>query len=151
MAEFPSAFGIGIDRSPPAATLAAHNAAMLGMADRTAFLCGDWAAALAGQFDLILCNPPYIPSADLPGLMPEVARYEPQSALDGGSDGFSAYRALLPNLPRLLMPDGIAILELGAGQAETAVKLARNTGFVPALRHDLSGIVRALVLKSAPP
>jgi release factor glutamine methyltransferase len=151
LAEFPSAVGIGIDRSPAAAALAAHNAAMLGMADRAAFMCGDWAAALDGQFDLILCNPPYIPTADLPALMPEVARYEPQSALDGGSDGFSAYRALVPNLPHLLAPDGIAILELGAGQAETADELARDAGFIPTLRHDLSGIARALVLKSAPP
>jgi release factor glutamine methyltransferase len=151
LAEFPGAFGIGIDRSPPATTLAAHNAAMLNLADRAAFLCGDWAAALDGQFDLILCNPPYIPSADLSALMPEVACYEPRAALDGGCDGFSAYRALVPNLPRLLAPDGIAVLELGAGQAETADELARDAGFVPALRRDLSGIARALVLKSGPP
>ena len=60
--EFPGAFGVGVDRSAAAARLAAANAAALGLADRAAFLCGDWAAALAARFDLVLCNPPYIPT-----------------------------------------------------------------------------------------
>ena len=74
-----------MDRIPAAARLAADNAAALGLAGRTAFLCGDWAAALDARFDLILCNPPYIPTCDLQALMPEVAGHEPRSALDGGA------------------------------------------------------------------
>ncbi len=149
LSEFPAAFGIGIDQSPAAAALAAHNAASLTMADRAAILCGDWASALAGRFDLILCNPPYIPTADLVRLMPEVARFEPQSALDGGSDGFSAYRELLPNLLDLMGPDSVAVMELGAGQAESVIEMAQAAGFAAVVRLDLSGIPRALVIKLA--
>ncbi len=151
LTEFPAAFGIGVDRSAAAASVAAHNAARLGMADRAAFLCGDWAGALDGQFDLILCNPPYIPSSELSGLMPEVALYEPRAALDGGSDGFSAYRQLVPNLGSLLGPDGVAVLELGSGQADRVATLAREAGFSTTPRLDLSGIVRVLVLKPSLP
>jgi release factor glutamine methyltransferase len=145
LAEFPAAFGIGVDRSEAAAALAANNAARLNTADRAAFLCGDWADALSARFDLILCNPPYIPSADIAGLMPEVACHEPRSALDG------AYRSLLPDLHRLLSVQGVAVFELGVGQAETVAKMAQDAGFATSLRQDLSGIARALVLRPASP
>ena len=79
--------------------MAARNAAALHLADRALFVCGDWADALNARFDLVLCNPPYIPTGDLGGLMPDVARYEPRTALDGGADGFAAYRRLIPALP----------------------------------------------------
>jgi release factor glutamine methyltransferase len=151
LAEFPAAFGVGVDLSASAASLAASNASRLGMTSRAAFLTGDWASALNARFDLVLCNPPYIPSAELADLMPEVAHYEPRSALDGGEDGLSAYRRLVPELHRLLSPDGAAIVELGAGQAETVAGMAREAGFATALRHDLSGIPRALVLHLASP
>jgi release factor glutamine methyltransferase len=150
LSEFTAAFGIGVDRSAEAAALAARNAAALHLANRAAFVCGDWAASLDARCDLVLCNPPYIASADLDGLMPEVARHEPRSALDGGADGFAAYRCLFPALPRLLIPSGIAVLEIGAGQAEPAVELARRAGFAAETRADLSGIPRALVLRPAP-
>ncbi len=104
-----------------------------------AFVCGDWADALDGRFDLVLCNPPYIRSEDLGGLMPEVARHEPRSALDGGPDGFAAYRRLLPELPRLLAPGSVAVLELGAGQAETAAELARQAGLASRSAARLGG------------
>jgi release factor glutamine methyltransferase len=151
LSEFPASFGIGVDRSAEAAALAAGNAASLGMADRAVFLCGDWASALNARFDLVLCNPPYIPSSELAGLMPEVAHYEPRSALDGGEDGLSAYRRLVPELHRLLSQDSAAIVELGVGQAETVAGMAREAGFATGLRHDLSGIPRALVLHLASP
>ena len=106
---------------------------------------------LSARFDLVLCNPPYIRTADLAGLMPEVARYEPRTALDGGTDGAAAYRRLVPGLARLLTPTGVAVLEIGAGQAETAVGLARQAGLATELRPDLRGIPRALVLRPAPP
>jgi release factor glutamine methyltransferase len=104
--EFPAAFGVGVDRLPAVAALARRNAASLGLAGRAAFVCADWAAPLAGRFDLVLCNPPYIPAAEVATLMPEVALHEPASALDGGSDGLDSYRAVIPRLPGLLAPGG---------------------------------------------
>ena len=149
LAEFPAAFGVGVDLVPAAAALAARNAARNGLAGRAAFLCADWAAPLAGRFDLVLSNPPYIPSGEIPGLMPEVAQHEPLSALDGGPDGLVAYRRLLAILPGLLAADGVAVLELGAGQDRDVAALALAAGFAPPdLRHDLGGIARALVLRA---
>jgi release factor glutamine methyltransferase len=83
--------------------------------------------------------------------MPEVARYEPRTALDGGADGFDAYRRLFPVLPQFLTRPGVAILELGAGQAATAKTLAEQANFSVKLRPDLAGIPRALVLRPTPP
>jgi release factor glutamine methyltransferase len=144
--EYPASFGIGTDRSAAACLLARSNAAMLRMDNRAAMVCGDWAAPMAGRFELILCNPPYIPSGDLLSLMPEVARFEPASALDGGPDGLSAYRRILPDVPRLLAPGGVAILELGVGQAAAVSALADGFGLVARTRADLAGIPRALLL-----
>jgi release factor glutamine methyltransferase len=151
LSEFRAAFGVGVDRSPAAAALAAHNAATLRLADRAAFVTADWADAINGRFDLVLCNPPYIPTSELNGLMPEVARYEPRSALDGGQDGLSAYRRLLPDLPSLLTETGSAVLELGIGQAGTVAGLALGEGFASEPRKDLAGTTRALVLRRAVP
>jgi release factor glutamine methyltransferase len=106
LAEWPMAEGVGVDLNPAAAALAARNAARNGLADRARFLAGHWAGALDARFDLVLSNPPYIESAAIPGLMPEVALHEPQAALDGGADGLDAYRAILAELPRLLAPGG---------------------------------------------
>ncbi len=149
LSEFPAAFGLGVDRSCAAAALAARNARSLRLADRASIVCADWADALDGQFDLVLCNPPYIRSEDLGSLMPEVACHEPRAALDGGPDGFATYRRLLPALQRLLTRGAVAVLELGAGQAETVVKLASQAGLASVLRADLMGIPRALVLRPA--
>jgi release factor glutamine methyltransferase len=150
LAEFPGAFGVGVDRSPAAASLASANAARNNMARRAAFLAGDWAAALAGRFDLILSNPPYIESAAIPALMPEVARHEPPLALDGGPDGLDAYRALALCLPGLLAEGGRAVLELGQGQQPAVEALMGGAGMRPLeCRADLGGIPRALVLECA--
>ena len=150
LSELPAASGVGVDLKPEAAALAARNATRLGLADRARFLAGDWAAALAGRFDLILCNPPYIESAAIAGLMPEVARHEPASALDGGADGLDAYRRIIADLPRLLVPRGVAVLELGAGQQAAVAALAKVAGLTPeACRVDLGGVPRALVLRAA--
>ena len=148
LAERPRAFGVGVDLVPAAAALAAANAARNGLQDRAAFLAGDWAGALSGRFDLVLSNPPYIESAAIPGLMPEVARHEPLSALDGGADGLDAYRRLVTLLPVLLAQGGAAVLELGFGQRQAVEGLARAAGLTPAgCRQDLGGIERALVLR----
>lgn len=149
LAERPSAFGVGVDRVPAAAALAAANAARNGLDRRAAFLAGDWAGAVRGRFDLVLSNPPYVETAAIPGLMPEVARHEPASALDGGADGLDAYRRLVAMLPGLLSPGGAAVLELGAGQRRAVEALARGAGLAPAGRRaDLGGVERALVLRA---
>ena len=147
---FAAAHGIGVDLSPAAAALARRNAVALGLDQHAGFFAGDWAAALDARFDLVLCNPPYIAGPDLAGLMPEVAAYEPRAALDGGADGLGAYRAILAALPALLAPNGVAVLELGAGQAPAVVALARPC-FTTALRPDLSGQDRALILRMPGP
>ena len=148
LGEFSAACGIGVDIVPAAAALAGANAAMLGLGGRADFVVADWGLALAGRFGLILANPPYIATGVIADLMPEVARHEPATALDGGVDGLSAYRRIVPDLPRLLRPAGVAVVEVGEGQAAPVAALARAGGLdVLAARPDLSGVARALVLR----
>jgi release factor glutamine methyltransferase len=147
--ERPEAFGIGVDLSPTAASLAAANAASLGLTSRSAFLCGDWSAALAGRFDVVLSNPPYIATGAIGGLMSDVSDYEPALCLDGGVDGYDAYRRLVPDLPELLQPNGAAVLELGVGQVATVTALAAAAGLRADIRTDLGGIPRVIVLRRA--
>ena len=145
--ECPGAWGVGVDLDPRATALAAHNAAALGLGDRAVFLCADWAAPLAGKFDLVLSNPPYIQSADIAGLEPEVSAYEPGRALDGGPDGLDAYRHLAATLPDLLAADGVAVLEVGAGQDRAVTGLMRSAGLDTACVHnDMTGVARAVTL-----
>ncbi len=147
LSEFPAAFGIGVDISPEAASLAAANAKMLGLSHRAAFLAANWATPLARSFDLILSNPPYIPTQDLAGLMPDVVHYEPATALDGGADGTAAYQTIIAALPGLLSPNSAAIIELGLNQAEPVAALAHAAGFATKSRPDLAGIPRALIIR----
>jgi release factor glutamine methyltransferase len=150
LTEFPAAWGVGVDLSPAAAALARRNAASLGLANRCAVMAGDWATALRGTFDLVLSNPPYIAADAIAGLMPEVSRYEPRRALDGGADGLGAYRRILAALPALLAPGGVAILELGAGQEADVAALACLEGLAPdGARPDLNGTARALPVRLA--
>ena len=147
LTEFPDAWGVGVERNPDAAALARRNAAALGMAGRCAMVAADWAAPLRGRFDLVLSNPPYIETAAVAGLMPEVAQFEPMRALDGGIDGLAAYRAILEQVSSLLTTNGIAILELGIGQAGPVAALAEAAGFGSIeTRRDLAGIERALIV-----
>jgi len=146
----PAAFGVGIDISEVAACLARRNACDLGLASRSAFLCGDWAESVSGRFDLVLSNPPYIVSAQLAGLMPDIAKHEPAAALDGGRCGLTAYRAIIAMLPRLLTAGGAAVLELGVGQLDAVRALSEAAGFWVETRRDLSGIVRAIILHPPP-
>ena len=145
LTEYPTARGVGVDLSPAAAALARCNAASLGLSGRAAVLCAHWDDALCARFDLVLSNPPYVPGAAIAGLMPEVALHEPRRALDGGPDGLDAYRFLLRRLPALLRPGGVAVLELGAGQAASVSALA--DGWAVTLRRDLAGTERAMVLQ----
>ncbi|PZU46836.1 MAG: peptide chain release factor N(5)-glutamine methyltransferase [Sphingomonas sp.] len=142
LSEWPQARGLGIDRSEAALAVAADNAARLGLAARAAFRAGDWAAGVEGPFDLILCNPPYI--EDGAELMPDVADYEPAGALFGGPDGLDCYRLLLPEVPRLLAPGGVALFEFGLGQGPALVEMAAGLGMAATLANDLTGRARVL-------
>ncbi|OYQ35879.1 protein-(glutamine-N5) methyltransferase, release factor-specific [Niveispirillum lacus] len=129
LSEYPQAFGVGVDLSPDAAAVALHNARSLGLADRASFLAGSWADALAGPFDIIVSNPPYIPDADIAALAPEVARFEPWRALAGGVDGLDPYRHLAQALPLLLSQGGLVGFEHGADQGPAVATLLRAAGF----------------------
>ncbi len=147
LAQWPEAHGLGIDESEKAVTYAEDNAIDLEMDERARFRVGDWASGLDGQFDLILCNPPYI--ADSEALMPDVAGHEPASALFAGADGLDDYRRIIPDLPRLLAPGGLAALEIGHTQHISVGELAETAGFKVACRQDLGGRDRALLLTRA--
>lgn len=151
LAERPRAFGLGVDRSEGAARTAWDNLVRNGLGGRAQVMVGDWGAALAGRFDLVVSNPPYITSAEMTELPVEVRRYDPRLALEAGADGLDAYRAITAGLPRLLAPGAVAVLELGAGQEAAVAGLARNAGLLidgPA-RRDLAGTPRALVARRA--
>lgn len=148
LAEWPIATGLGIDASEVAIGYACINAEALGLSDRAAFQSGDWGAGVEGPFDLILCNPPYI--ADSEQLMPDVAGHEPAGALFAGADGLADYRRIIPDLPRLLAPGGLAVLEIGATQHISVRQLAEAAGFAAQCRQDLGGRDRALLLTRTP-
>lgn len=143
--ELPNAFGVAVDRSLRACAVAADNARHLGLSERAAVVCGDWGRALDGCFDAIVSNPPYIMDQEIPLLQPEVARFEPRSALTGGTDGLECYRQIVPLLPDLLAPGGIAAFEVGRGQAGAVTALMAEAGLVPGgVRTDLAGIERCV-------
>ncbi|WP_416464901.1 peptide chain release factor N(5)-glutamine methyltransferase [Sphingomonas sp. VDB2] len=143
LAQWPGAHGLGIDASPPALAVAQGNAMRLGMADRAVFRLGDWAQDVESPFDLLLINPPYI-VADLP-LSGDVLR-EPASALFAGADGLDDYRRIAPDLPRLIAPGGMAAIEIGHDQAVSVTALLKERGLAVALRRDLAGHDRCLIV-----
>jgi release factor glutamine methyltransferase len=152
--EFPQATGVGIDASPEALAVARANAENLGVAARATLLAGDWrepgwAERLGdqpvGSFDLAVSNPPYIEAAAIDGLMPEVARFEPRLALDGGLDGLDAYRAIAGAAPKLVTRGGWLAVEAGEGQSPEIAGLFAAAGLTPrAPWRDLGGIERVV-------
>ncbi len=147
--ELPAARGMGIDRSPEALAVAQRNAAALGLADRARFALDDWAQGIAESFDLIVSNPPYIPRDEIPGLMPEVSRHEPRLALDGGSDGLDCSRQMAPQIAARLAAGGLALLEVGQGQADSAAAILAAAGLGPAgVRADLGGRKRCVIFRN---
>ncbi len=129
LAELPRAEGLGVDIDPDALAVAARNAATHELASRALFCCGNWAAQISGRFDVIVANPPYIRHTDIAGLEPEVSLYDPFRALDGGSDGFDAYRRIATETLRLTSPGTLLALEAGAGQMPQLVDLLINSGW----------------------
>lgn len=129
LAERPAARGLGVDISDEALAVARDNAASLGLAGRCALLRGDWTAGLADAgFDLVVANPPYIPTEVIDTLEPEVRRFEPRVALDGGPDGLDAYRELAPEILRVLKPGGRFAVEIGYDQRQPVEALFRQAG-----------------------
>jgi release factor glutamine methyltransferase len=153
LSELPDARGIGTDISVAALRTASANAADLGFADRALFVACDYAAALSDRFDLIVSNPPYISSAEIEELAAEVRDHDPLQALDGGADGLDAYRTLVPQAARLLVPGGALVVEAGRGQSGHIEGLMMAAGLTlerPA-KADLAGIPRAVAGRKLPP
>lgn len=143
--ELPHATGVGLDISPRAVEQAQNNALALGLTERADFRVNNWLDGLAEKFDIILSNPPYIRSAVIPTLAPEVKKYDPLRALDGGSDGLAPYRILIPQLPQHLNSHGFAVFEIGYDQAEQVSTLFTQAGFRHvALHKDLGGNPRCI-------
>lgn len=150
LSERPYATGVGVDRSEAALAVASANAAALGLSARVALRHGHWTDGLDETFDLVLSNPPYIPSDEIDRLAPEIARYEPRLALDGGADGLDAYRVLVVRLSRVLKPNGVFAFEVGAGQAEAVSALAGAAGLsTDGVRRDLAGVPRVVLGRRA--
>lgn len=146
LTELGFATGLGVDKSPAALEVAGANAQRLGLAGRAAFSLGDWGAGLDERFDVIVSNPPYIPDGEIDALEPEVAMFEPRLALRGGPDGLDCVRSLAPQIARLLAPGGLAVLEVGMGQAGPAAALLAAAGLVPkGVRRDLGGVERCIM------
>jgi release factor glutamine methyltransferase len=151
LSELPHARGIGSDISPAALACARDNAAALGLADRAAFVACDYGAAFNGPVDLLVANPPYVARGDIAGLQAEVRDFDPARALDGGPDGLDEYRAIAPQARRLLAPTGVFVVELGFGQLAAVRAIFAGAGLAPvAERHDLCGVVRALIVRALP-
>ena len=150
-----TATGVGTDRSIQALELARANAMRHGVARRAQFICTSWHEGLSRSFDMVVANPPYIPTGDLAGLEPEVALFDPNAALDGGRDGLDAYREIVPSLDALLAPGGWAVFEIGEGQAKHVSAIFRDThggASFDEVRQwqDLGGRVRCVAGKRSP-
>ncbi|MEH3118017.1 MAG: peptide chain release factor N(5)-glutamine methyltransferase [Methylorubrum populi] len=145
------AIGIGLDRAEGALAVARRNADANGVGERAAFLRGSWLDALAGPFDLIVSNPPYIAAPVVATLDAEVRLHDPRAALDGGADGLDAYRAILFEIvrrPSLLSPQGALVLEIGYDQGEALTTLAGEMGFTDlCVGRDLAGNDRVVTLR----
>ena len=141
---WPQATGVGVDSSRHALSYASANARRLGFDARAKLKLGDWAAGIEERFDLILCNPPYV--AEGAELGPGVREYEPDEALFAGEEGLDAYRELVPQLPRLLNPGGLAAVEIGFDQAGPVTGLLGRDGLEVSVANDLAGRPRAVLL-----
>jgi release factor glutamine methyltransferase len=143
--EYTNATGLGVDQSAAALAIAVKNAAVFGMQQRCKLLQGNWCSNLDGTFDVVLANPPYIPTNDIAVLDADVRLHEPHAALDGGTDGLDCYRSILQQIMPHLKPAALLIFEVGQGQDEDLVRLGTAQG----LRHvetaaDLAGILRVV-------
>jgi release factor glutamine methyltransferase len=152
LAELPYATGLGTDVCNGALVTAARNAGSHCLAGRAVWQHADLIEGVRGTFDLVVSNPPYIPSADIDGLAPEVRGFDPWRALDGGRDGLDLYRRIAVEAGRVLAPGGWIAVEVGAGQADAVAALARTAGAAGGnvdvrTRRDLGGHTRCVAWK----
>jgi release factor glutamine methyltransferase len=148
LTEFSNACGVGVDISTDAARVALGNLRAGGLSERAEIRVGDWTNGLEGPFDLIVSNPPYIPTADLAGLPREVRDFDPWLALDGGFDGLGAFRRITPESRSLLAPAGHLLAEFGAGQAAEVLAIAEQSGFTDStIYKDLAGLDRVVAAR----
>jgi release factor glutamine methyltransferase len=136
----PDAFGLGVDLSPAACKVARANLDRNGLGKRSTVICGDWTEALAGHFDLIVSNPPYVGLDEKAALAPEVADQDPDLALFGGADGLDCYRQIARHLGPLLASGGGAFFEIGWRQADSVIDILGAEGFANAqITKDAGG------------
>jgi release factor glutamine methyltransferase len=150
LSELPEAEGLGVDLSEQAIKAASTNAGRCGIGRRAEFRVADLAHEPEGPFDIVVANPPYIPSAEIERLGTEVRDHDPRLALDGGSDGLDAYRAIAARSKELLRPGGLMAVEVGASQAQDVAAILVGSGQVPRrIVKDIAGIDRVVVTVSS--
>ncbi len=141
----PRAQAVATDIAPGALAAARANAVSLGLAERAAFVLSDWFDQVTGRFDIIVSNPPYIPSAEIESLAREVREHDPRRALDGGVDGLDPYRIIARGCDAHLAPGGVVAVEIGAGQGPDVTGIFAAQGYrLLENRRDLAGHERAL-------
>jgi release factor glutamine methyltransferase len=153
LCELPQATGLGTDISTAALAVASCNARRLGLEERVSWQQADGLENIAGAFHVLVSNPPYVRTADIAALQPEVRSFEPVAALDGGPDGLAVYRALLPRVAHVVAPGGWVVLEVGHDQADRVVALltSENTGMDGArirVRRDVAGKRRCVAART---
>jgi release factor glutamine methyltransferase len=143
--EYPHAHGVGVDQSEAALSIAAHNAENLQLSTRSVFLRSNWCSNVAGEFDIVLANPPYIPASDIAALDADVRAYEPHAALDGGVDGLGCYRSIVAQIGPHLAPNALLLFEVGMGRAADVAALGQAHGLTLVdITADLAGIPRVV-------
>ncbi|MGC1864261.1 MAG: peptide chain release factor N(5)-glutamine methyltransferase, partial [Methylocystis sp.] len=152
LTESPAAWGVAVDLSTAACDATRANLAALGLESRASVLRGRWAEAISGRFDVVVSNPPYVKSADIATLAPEVMLHDPALALDGGADGLACYREIAAELPRLLKADGVALFEAGAGQIGEISAFLEVAGLeIAGVERDFGGHERAVAARARGP
>lgn len=148
LSEYPNAEGTGVDIDPDCVAVASRNAQKLSLSARARMICSSWGSDVNGLFDIVLSNPPYIPTSEIDSLQPEVRDHDPRGALDGGTDGLDAYRNIVESLDSLLAEKGIAILEFGEGQGDDIARIVEAAGLqATGFRNDLAGIRRCILVR----
>ena len=149
LGDCPNIKATAIDKSQKALSIAKQNAKNLRLADKVSFKELDWFSdKIEGSFDIILSNPPYIPSKDIQTLEPEVKLHDPLLALDGGDDGLNSYKKIASISPLILNDKGFILLEIGINQAKDVANIFTNQGLtLISIIKDLSNIERCLVFQ----
>ncbi len=152
LSELPSSRGVAVDLSPDACAATVANLTRCGLLERAVVVRGRWGQSLAGGFDVVVSNPPYVRAGHIPTLEPEVRLYDPTLALDGGADGLDCYREIIADLPRLTKPHGFVAFEVGYDQAASVASLLGARGFAIArVGRDAGGRERVVAGRMARP